>query len=87
MDDMNRESHRPMLEEDQITCERCKEAKPRSAYRQVSNPKICLQCYEGKRVHVAKAAEGPPKPRVGVYLSPLALAPLRTLALKQRGYV
>ncbi|QRF22260.1 hypothetical protein FY534_00100 [Alicyclobacillus sp. TC] len=74
--------------EELIKCQRCRTDKPRSAYRQVANPTICLECYAAKRREARQAqvteTEGLAKQRVGVYLSPLAYATLRAMSLKYK---
>ncbi|GLV14746.1 hypothetical protein Heshes_24300 [Alicyclobacillus hesperidum] len=78
--------------EELITCQRCRTDKPRSAYRQVANPTICLECYAAKRrearhaqvSEIIEETEGVAKQRVGAYLSPLAYATLRAMSLKYK---
>jgi late competence protein required for DNA uptake (superfamily II DNA/RNA helicase) len=76
-------------EEELISCQRCGETKPRSAYRQVAHPTICRECYvakrrEGKQAQVPQVPEGAAKHRVGVYLSPQSRAVLSVLAIRYK---
>jgi hypothetical protein len=52
MDDKNVEqpsSQGELVDSDTITCGRCGETKPKSQYRKVDNPTICLECYGKQR--------------------------------------
>ncbi|GLG02526.1 hypothetical protein Alches_25670 [Alicyclobacillus hesperidum subsp. aegles] len=75
-----------------IRCRRCGIDKPRSEYRQVANPSICLECYAAKRrenrsmvaITELEPQDCQQKERASVYLTPQARAVLRVLALKHQ---